>query len=806
MSDSAQQKPTDIISGGLPVKITGIVFWGMVLVGLLIAFIMLESKERELAAQNAANAAFLGRELVEHIRENHSPTLPIKNLQNDLLHVFNTLQPNLHFEALELTSQSDTLFLGRKNPAQDAITLTLQIASVQGKAPAPLQMTVFFPSHKKTTADYRKQILISIGLMVVAFGLILQRILQRMLSQPFFSMLASAKKFADGDIAARFDETRSDEFGFLAKFINRALDSSLEQQEELRDALVRTTQSEVALSREKERAEVTLQSIADAVITTNASGEVQYLNPVAERLTGWKNADAHGLPLETVIHIVHENSLEVMPNPVHECLKTNAVSTMGAHTALLQRNGLSLSIEASAAPMRNKQDEIIGAVMVCQDVSQARKLALQLTYQASHDALTGLYNRLKFEEHLNQLLANTEEHSQHALLYLDLDQFKIVNDTCGHMAGDELLRQLAGELKNCIRQGDILARLGGDEFGVLLENCNLERATEIADKIRLKVKEFRFAWHDKSFEIGASIGVAGIMADNLNAANIMSAADLACYAAKDMGRNRVHIYQPTDTALLQRHGEMHWTTQITQALEEDRFVLYAQPIREISDAGRNSQHWEILLRIKDEDGGIIPPNTFIPAAERYNKMLSIDRWVVRNVFSAIAEGGFFTAPGSARVIAINLSGASLGDESMLDYICTTSKESGISLNEICFEITETVAISNLTKATHFINELKTRGCRFSLDDFGSGLSSFGYLKNLPVDYIKIDGGFVKDMVTDPIDRAMVEAINQIGHVMQIQTIAEWVENEETLTLLRQIGVNFAQGYHTGKPVPLWGLT
>jgi diguanylate cyclase (GGDEF)-like protein/PAS domain S-box-containing protein len=806
MSFASKQKPTDIISGGLPVKITGIVFWGMVLVGLLIAFIMLESKERELAAQNAASASLIGRELVEHIREDHSPISPLKNLHNDLLQVFNMLQPNLHFEAIELASQSDTLFLGSKNLAQDVITLTLQIASVQGEAPASLQMTVFFPDLKKTAADYRKKILISIGLIVVAFGLILQRILQRLLSKPFFSMLASAEKFADGDIAARFDETRSDEFGFLAKFINRALDSSVEQQEELRDALVRTTQSEVALSREKERAEVTLQSIADAVITTNASGEVQYLNPVAERLTGWKNADAHGLPLETVIHIVHENSLEVMPNPVHECLKTNAVSTMSAHTALLQRDGLSLSIEASAAPMRNKQGEIIGAVMVCQDVSQARKLALQLTYQASHDALTGLYNRLKFEEHLNQLLANTEEHSQHALLYLDLDQFKIVNDTCGHMAGDELLRQLAGELKNCIRQGDILARLGGDEFGVLLENCNLERATEIADKIRLKVKEFRFAWHDKTFEIGASIGVAGITADNLNAANIMSAADLACYAAKDMGRNRVHIYQPTDTELLQRHGEMHWTTQITQALEEDRFVLYAQPIREISDAGRNSQHWEILLRIKNKDGGIIPPNAFIPAAERYNKMLSIDRWVVRNVFSAIAEGGFFTAPGSARVIAINLSGASLGDESMLDYICTTSKELGISLNEICFEITETVAISNLTKATHFINELKTRGCRFSLDDFGSGLSSFGYLKNLPVDYIKIDGGFVKDMVTDPIDRAMVEAINQIGHVMQIQTIAEWVENEETLTLLRQIGVNFAQGYHTGKPVPLWEMT
>lgn len=807
MSEESRKNSGDIISGGLPVKITGIVFWGMVLVGLMIAFIMLEGKERELAASNDNYVTLLEQRLLERIVEHYASEPFSENARNDLKQIAKKLQPNLHFEAIELSGHGGTLLFGDKKAGQEAVTRNLLIASAQSTAaPSVIRMTVFFPDLKKAAADHRKPILITIGLMVVVFGLILQRILHRLLSQPFSSMLASAKQFADGDIAARFDETRSDEFGFLAKFINRALDSIVEQQEELYQSLLRTTQSEGALFREKERAEVTLQSIADAVITTNTAGEIQYLNPVAERLTGWKNAEAHGLPLETVIQIVHESSLEAIPNPVHDCLKINGVSTMGEHTALLQRDGLPISIEASAAPMRNDQGEIIGAVMVCQDVSHARKLALQLTYQASHDALTGLFNRLKFEERLNQLLANTEVHSQHALLYLDLDQFKIVNDTCGHMAGDELLRQLAMELKNCIRQGDVLARLGGDEFGVLLENCNLKRAAEIAEKIRREVKEFRFAWHDKTFEIGTSIGVAGITADNLVAASILSAADLACYAAKDMGRNRVHIYEPTDAELLQRHGEMHWATLITQALEQNRFVLYAQPIREISDTGRNNRHWEILLRIKDKDDKIIPPNTFIPAAERYNKMLSIDRWVVRNVFSAIADGGFTVESGSERVIAINLSGASLGDDSMLDYILATSKELGISLHEICFEITETVAISNLTKATHFIHELKAQGCRFSLDDFGSGLSSFGYLKNLPVDYIKIDGGFVKDMAVDPIDRAMVEAINEIGHVMQIQTIAEWVENEETLNLLKQIGVNFAQGYHTGKPMPLWGLS
>jgi diguanylate cyclase (GGDEF)-like protein/PAS domain S-box-containing protein len=802
MSEVTQQKSGGISSSGLPVKITGIVFWGMVLVGLLIAFIMLESKGRELEAQKVSSAALIGRELVEHIRENHSPILPIKNIQDEFLQVFNILQPILHFEAIELASQSDKLLLGQKSLDQEVISSTLIIDSVEGKAAVKLQMTVFFPSMKKTAMDYRKQILISIGLMVVVFGLILQRILHSLLTQPFFSMVASAKKFAEGNIAARFDEKLGDEFGFLAKFINRALDSVAEQQEKLREALARMTQSEVALSSEKERAEVTLQSITDAVITTNASGKVEYLNPVAERLTGWNNKEAHGFPVEKVLRLVHESNHEEVVNPVHECLKINGVAVMGPHTALLQRSGLSLSVEASAAPMRNREGEIIGVVMVCQDVSTSRKLSLQLSYQASHDSLTGLFNRLKFEEQLNQLLADMEGQSHHALLYLDLDQFKIVNDTCGHIAGDELLRQIAGNLKKRIRQGDVLARLGGDEFGILLRNCNLERATAIADKILKEVKEFRFAWDDKTFEIGTSIGVAEITSDNLNAANIMSAADMACYAAKDMGRNRVHVYQPTDIGLLKRHGEMNWTTLITQALEQDRFVLYAQPIMAIGNAGGSGYHWEILLRMKDKDGGIIPPNTFIPAAERYNKMLSIDRWVVRNVFSAIAKGCFSTAAGSTRVIAINLSGASLGDDGMLDYICASSSEFGISLNEICFEVTETVAISNLTKATHFINDLKSRGCRFSLDDFGSGLSSFGYLKNLPVDYIKIDGSFVKDMVTDPIDRAMVEAINQIGHVMQIQTIAEWVENEETLSLLKQIGVNYAQGYHTGKPAPV----
>ncbi|MFA5172462.1 MAG: EAL domain-containing protein [Sulfuriferula sp.] len=803
---SPQQAPDqNVIPSDLPLKITGIVFWGMVLVGLLIAFLMLASKEREIAAQNTHYAALVGRVLAAHINEaQKQDSSVIPNYQESLQQTFTMLQPSVHFSAITLTQPAGLLRAGEAHPTEAGISLLL---SVNTSGAAPLRLTVYFPSVKHTEVMYRKQILISVGLVTMLFGLILQRILQRLLSQPFKSMVSRAQQFAQGDTEVRFDTSRSDEFGFLAKFINQALDSIVLQQTELRAALARTQESEEALAHEKERAEVTLQSIADAVITTNVAGEVQYLNPVAERLTGWSNADAQGLPVESVIQLVDEVTQSSIPNPIHECLKIDGVVTMSDHAALAQHHGQLLSIDVTAAPMRNDRGEFIGAVMVCQDVNNARKLALQLTYQASHDPLTGLYNRLKFEENLLHMLATTDASDQHALLYIDLDQFKIVNDTCGHMAGDELLRQLTRELKHNIRQSDTLARLGGDEFGVLLRNCSLTRAQAVADKIRQSVKEFRFAWHDKTFEIGASIGLVSITQDNLNAANIMSTADLACYTAKDGGRNRVHVFQSADIELMQRQGEMSWTTTITEALEKNRFVLYAQPIIGLSELDSSNLHWEVLVRIKDATGQIIPPNAFIPAAERYNKMSSIDRWVVLNVFKAIATGQHFVVPvGGKRVVAINLSGESLGDDEMLDYICTSAQQYGVSLHEICFEITETVAISNLSKATHFIRELKARGCRFSLDDFGSGLSSFGYLKNLAVDYIKIDGSFVKDMEVDPIDCAMVTAINQIGHVMQIKTIAEWVEDEATFNSLKRLGVNYAQGYHTGKPALFWEIT
>ncbi|MDR3390933.1 MAG: EAL domain-containing protein [Sulfuriferula sp.] len=797
-----EQTRAPAFGSDLPTKISGIVFWGTVLIGLLIAFMVLKNKEDELAVQYRNNARILQTVIAKSL-EYSSDAQFSDTTRRDLERNLQPFRNIINCNAIEVSRGSTHFIFGEKKSGLDAITAQLRIRPIQpGLAPFSVQTAIYFPSLRQVLATYRKLILLSIALLMMVFGLILQLILQRLLTRPFAAMVTTAQKFADGDNNIRFDDRRTDEFGFLAKFINRALDSSAKHHEQLTNALTRVTASELALFAEKERIEVTLSSLSEAVITTDANAIVEYLNPVAEKMTGWTHLEARGQPLDCVISIVDEMTLATMPTPVHTCLESGTTAMLEENAALSLRNGQTIAIEASAAPMRNTHGEIIGTVMVCLDVSHARKLASQLSHQASHDTLTSLYNRCAFESQLNRLLADITANTSHTLLYVDLDQFKIVNDTCGHTAGDELLRQLAQVLQECVRRNDVLARLGGDEFGILLVNCDLQRATEVAEKVRHAVKEFRFAWLESVFEIGASIGMVEINADNVNPAIIMSSADLACYAAKDGGRNRVHIYKKTDDDLLQRHGEMHWTTMITQALELNRFVLFHQPICELAGNTSAVHHWEILVRMRAEDGTIIQPGQFIAAAERYNKMHSIDRWVIYNTFAAIAHGCFPIPDNGRRMLSINLSGATLGDETALQFIRETGRQFAIDYHEICFEITETVAISNLSKATAFIKALKKLGCSFSLDDFGSGLSSFGYLKNLPVDFIKIDGSFVKDMASAPIDCAMVTAIHQIGHVMQIQTIAEWVEEETTLTLLTQIGIDYAQGYYLGKPSPV----
>ena len=436
-------------------------------------------------------------------------------------------------------------------------------------------------------------------------------------------------------------------------------------------------------------------------------------------------------------------------------------------------------------------------LIVSEDITEAYKLSQQLSYQASHDVLTGLVNRREFEIRLEVLLhENKGSGEEHALCYLDLDQFKIINDTCGHLAGDELLRQLGELLQTKVRKKDTLARLGGDEFGVLMENCSLEQAQHVAQNLRELVEGFQFVWIDKRFSIGISIGLVPIDDRGGDATDILSAADAACYAAKDAGRNRIHVYHTKDADLAIRRGEMQWVSKINEALDENRLRLYLQPIISLFDDDEK-KHYECLIRMIDEDGKIILPGAFLPAAERYDLSVKLDRWVFDSVYTWMASHS-----GKRKRMtycAINLSGHSLSNEEFLDYIADRLDEGQVSPANICFEITETVAISRLTNAIRFMEILKKKGCSFALDDFGSGVSSFGYLKNLDVDYLKIDGMFVRDIATAPIDLEMVRSINEIGHVMGKKTIAEFVENKETLACLKELGVDYAQGFYVGKP-------
>jgi diguanylate cyclase (GGDEF)-like protein/PAS domain S-box-containing protein len=553
---------------------------------------------------------------------------------------------------------------------------------------------------------------------------------------------------------------------------------------------------------EKERAQVTLASIADGVITTDTDGQVEYLNPVAEVLTGWTSASARGRPLQVIVNTVDETTRNITPNPVEMVLREERTIQVPATMLLMRSDGSEIPIVQSAAPIRARTGKIIGVVLVMHDVSRERQYVAKLSYQASHDALTGLINRTEFERRLGLALKSSAElNRNHAVMYLDLDQFKVVNDTCGHAAGDQLIRQVSGVLLKRLREGDTLARLGGDEFGVLLENCPPDHALRIADQLRQTVTDFHFVWETRSFSVGVSIGLVNIKDGPFTLADVMSAADAACYMAKEKGRNRVQLYHAQDSELSVRQGEMEWISRLQKALKEDRFVLYAQDIRGLDARREHGTHCEILVRLLDERGELVPPMAFIPAAERYNLMPAIDRWVIRSAFETIsreqAEGGTIF-----EICAINISGGSIGDEGFLGYVREQFAHfPAVPPQSICFEITETAAIARLDKATHFIDELKSLGCRFSLDDFGAGMSSFAYLKHLPVDFLKIDGGFVKNMADDPIDRAMVEAINSVGHITGKQTIAEFVDGERVIALLREIGVDFAQGYGVAKPRP-----
>ena len=554
---------------------------------------------------------------------------------------------------------------------------------------------------------------------------------------------------------------------------------------------------EEALFREKESAQITLRSIGDGVITTDADCNVEYINPVAEELTGWKVDDASGRPIDEIFRGFHEETCEPLENPLAVSIRRSRSIKSVRPTLLIRRDGNELYIESTASPIRDGKGDVTGGVLVFHDVSESRELNRRLSYHASHDILTGPVNRAEFETRLERALKSAKaREASYALCYLDLDQFKIVNDSCGHSAGDALLGQLGALLKSKIRWRDTLARLGGDEFGVLLASCSLAAALPTAAVLRVAIGEFKFMWDDRSFRLGVSIGVVPITADNEDVAALLSAADSACAAAKEAGRNRIHSFQENDIDLMRRRREMQWAARINNALEENRFELFRQTIQPLQQE-EDGAHYEILLRMRDESGGIIAPGLFIEAAERYSITPSIDRWVIKNAFRWLVS----EADERERLVlcSINLSGQSLGDEKFLPFVVEQFQMSGLDATKICFEITETAAIASYSQANRFINALKELGCKFALDDFGTGLSSFGYLKHFPVDFLKIDGSFVKEILHDPIDREMVRSINEIGHLTGKKTIAEFAENEEIITMLKGMGIDYAQGYGVSEP-------
>ena len=554
---------------------------------------------------------------------------------------------------------------------------------------------------------------------------------------------------------------------------------------------------EEALFREKESAQITLQSIGDGVITTDAGSNVEYVNPVAEGLTGWKVDDGSGRPIDEIFRGFHEETCEPLENPLSVAIRRDRAIKSVRPTLLIRRDGNELYIESTASPIRDGKGNVTGGVLVFHDVSESRELNRRLSYHASHDILTGLVNRREFENRLERALKSAKaRETSYAVCYLDLDQFKIVNDSCGHSAGDALLGQLGALLKSKIRWRDTLARLGGDEFGVLLESCSLDEAMQTAESLRLAIGEYKFMWDERSFRLGVSIGVVPITADNEDVAALLSAADSACAAAKEAGRNRIHSFQENDIDLMRRRREMQWAARINNALEENRFELFRQTIQPLQTDEKGA-HYEILLRMRDENGGIISPGLFIEAAERYGITPGIDRWVIRSAFRWLVSEA--DERERLALCSINLSGQSLGDEKFLPFVVDQFQMSGLDATKICFEITETAAIASYSQANRFINALKELGCKFALDDFGTGLSSFGYLKHFPVDFLKIDGSFVKEILHDPIDREMVRSINEIGHLTGKQTIAEFAENEEIITMLRGMGVDYAQGYGVSEP-------
>jgi diguanylate cyclase (GGDEF)-like protein/PAS domain S-box-containing protein len=557
-----------------------------------------------------------------------------------------------------------------------------------------------------------------------------------------------------------------------------------------------------AIERPRPTAWETLDSLGEGILTTDAAGRIDYMNQAAEQIIGVAAVEALGSTITDIITLVDESDRRSLGDPVRQCLVTRQGVTVGRRGLMIARGGgEERSVELTVTPLKSHKGEIGGTVVVVRDVTEVRGLARQMSYQASHDALTGLVNRREFERRLDEALETAHTNGvRHVLCYLDLDRFKAVNDTCGHMAGDSMLREVAALIKETVRDSDTVGRLGGDEFGLLLVGCPLDKARQIADDVVRKVSEYRFVWKDKIFNIGVSVGLIEISRESGAPEELMSAADSACYVAKKQG-NHVHVYSARDEAVARHRGEIQWLQRLQTALKENRFELMAQPILATGPTANSGPALEILLRLQDDTvpGGISPAE-FLRAAERYRLMADVDRWVVQTTLAALGRGAIRLPEN--RSVAINLSGQTLGDPLFLEFVVDCLDRTGVSPDQLCFEVTENSVITNIEHAQRFIGVLHGMGCQFALDDFGRGLSSFGNLKNLALDFLKIDGTFIRNLAADSVNQAMVAAMIKLARTLRFQVVAEQVEDSSALDAAKQMGVDFVQGYHVGRPQPL----
>ena len=548
--------------------------------------------------------------------------------------------------------------------------------------------------------------------------------------------------------------------------------------------------------------QLALDSLAEAIITTDVEGRITFMNPAAEQLAGLSSEQVLGSKLDEVIGLVDETDRRLLSDPVRAAVTGGAPVNLSRRTLLVSRaNGLERSIELSASPIRNETKEIVGAVVLLHDVTELRGLARQMSYQATHDALTGLVNRREFERRLAEAIESGHRgDGQHVLCYLDLDRFKVVNDTSGHLAGDSMLREVAKLLRDAVRDSDTVARLGGDEFGMLLIGCPLDKARQIADDVCRSVGDYRFVWKDKIFNIGVSIGLVEISRESGTLEELLAAADSACYVAKKQGSGRVAVYSARDEALARHSGEIQWLQKLQSALKENRFHLYCQPIVPAFGEDSGGPAMEVLVRLQDESGHDVPPAEFVRAAERYRLMGLVDRWVVQTTLAALGRGALSVPP--SRSVAINISGQTLGDVQFLEFVVECLDSTGVIPSQVCFEITESAVVANVDHARRFVGVLHGMGCQFALDDFGSGVGSFSNLKSLPMDYLKIDGSFMRNLARDSVNQAMVAAMIKLARTLNFKVIAEQVEDSAALDMARRMGVDYVQGYAIGRPKPI----